>query len=93
MDSLKKPLNHRGFMETLEAQTKEAERLTGRPVEIVRTIHGKYVAEYFNYNSKPPPVADTPEEALEKFVEFIKENTNEIDDRAAGIDDTEDAGA
>lgn len=50
------------------------ELLIGRPVEVVRTASGKWIVEWLNFNTPPPPVGASEQEALEKFIDFIKEN-------------------
>jgi uncharacterized protein YbjT (DUF2867 family) len=61
----------------LEELKREATALAGRDVEVVPTVDGQYIVEWFNFNSQPPPKGSTEEEALSSFIEFIKTRTKE----------------
>jgi hypothetical protein len=74
---------------TLEEKLLIAEELIGRPVAVISCKSG-YVVEWFNYNSVPPPVAQSEVEAVALFIEFIKEHPDVIRDRTIGEDSTED---
>ena len=50
----------------------EAEKLAGRPVEVVKTKDNKYVVEWFAFGKPPPPKADCPEDALCKFIQHLR---------------------
>ncbi len=45
-----------------------ADALAGRPVEIVQTKDGKYIALFMQFGQPPPPKGDTREEALSGFI-------------------------
>lgn len=50
----------------------QAEKLTGRPVEVEKTRDGKYIVLYMNLMSTPPPKADTEDDALTRFIEWYQ---------------------
>ena len=56
------------------SESTPAEKITqllGYSVDIVQVRDG-WVAEWLNYNSKPPPVRETKEEAELAFLEFLE---------------------
>ena len=55
----------------------EIKAILGYDVEVEQTKDGKYVVLYMNFNSSPPPKGDTEEDALIKFLAWLKEKTNE----------------
>lgn len=65
----------------LEQLYKEAEEIAGRPVEVERTIDGKFVVLYMVFEQSPPPKADTEEGALRAFIEWAKARKENTDDR------------
>lgn len=50
----------------------EAEKLVGRPVEVVKTADGKYIVEWFSFGQPPPPKADCVGDALCKFIQHLR---------------------
>ena len=48
----------------------QAEKLTGRPVEVEKTKDNKYIVLYMNLMGPPPPKADTEEDSLARFIEW-----------------------
>lgn len=50
----------------------KADELAGRNVEVSETTDGKFAVLWLNFNSPPPPKADTPEEALQAFIDMLK---------------------
>ena len=59
------------IMNELELKA-EAEKLAGRPLEIVKTKDGRYVVEWFSYGYPPPPKSESELGALAGFVEHIR---------------------
>jgi len=55
----------------------KAENILGDKLEIEKLSSGKFVVMYMNFNTSPPPVGDTEEEALVKFLEWHKGVKNE----------------
>lgn len=49
----------------------EIEKRLGRKVEVVSLKDGRFAVEYFNFNTPPPPVGDSVEDALAKFLEYL----------------------
>lgn len=49
--------------------------ITEREIEVAVTIDGKYIVEWFDFNSLPPPKGKTKLEALELFLEYFLEKT------------------
>lgn len=50
----------------------EAEKLAGRPVEVVQTNDGKYIVEWLSFSDSPPPKADCPADALDGFIKHMR---------------------
>lgn len=63
----------------------EAERLAGRPIEVVKTIDGKYIVEWFSYSAPPPPKADTVCDAIDGFINHIKGLSQPPKDDGLGV--------
>jgi hypothetical protein len=57
----------------MEDLYKEAERLAGRPVEVVTTIDGTFIVEYFDMERRPPPKALSEDGALMAFINYMGE--------------------
>lgn len=55
-----------------DALIKEASDLAGRPVDVQQTRDGNFIVLYMCFGKKPPPKGTTPEEALERFIAFLK---------------------
>lgn len=55
----------------------EAEALCGRPVEVDRTLDGRYIVVWLNAQRRPPPKGDTPKEALDGFIAHLKSQSAE----------------
>lgn len=61
----------------IEELLKQAETLAGRPVEVEVTKDGKFIVLWMHFQAKPPPKADSPEEALRGFIDMmLKRGTN-----------------
>lgn len=63
-------------IEQVKTQIRDA---LGRDFDVVQTTGGKYVVEFFDFNSPPPPLGDTEDEAMILFRDYIvsrKENTD-----------------
>ena len=56
---------------------KEAAALAGRDVEVEVAADGKFVVLWMNFDSSPPPKADSPEEALKAFISYLKNKPKE----------------
>lgn len=72
----------------LDTLLEEASALAGRPVEYDETTDGKYVVLFMQFDQSPPPKGDTPLEAVQLFIDYMKaksdtqgqENTKENTD-------------
>jgi hypothetical protein len=72
----------------------QAKELIGREVFITPLPSGRFIVEWFNYNTSPPPTGGSPMEALTLFIGYIqdklKENPDVITTRTTGEDGQED---
>jgi len=59
----------------------EAESRLGEKPDIEKLATGEYIVMYMNFNSEPPPRGATPEDALEKFLDWHKPNKG-VEDEA-----------
>ena len=48
------------------------EKAIGRPFEVEKTQDGSYIVLFLAFEKLPPPKGKTPEEAMEKFLEWHK---------------------
>ena len=55
----------------MENLLKKAESLAGRPVEVEKLSDGKFIVLWMSFASPPPPKEDTPEKALESFIDMM----------------------
>jgi hypothetical protein len=69
----------------------EIKSILGYEVEVEKTTDGKFIVLYMNFNSSPPPKGDTEEDALNKFLAWLKENTNERIDTTGDSSNTTDS--
>lgn len=61
----------------------KAENLVGRELSAEKTQDGKFIVLYLNFQTPPPPKADTEEEAYKAFVEMFlkaKESGGSLDE-------------
>lgn len=58
----------------------EAQSRIGEVPEIEKLATGEYIVMFMNFNSEPPPRGDTPEKALERFLDWHKPNKGEADE-------------
>lgn len=70
----------------------KAEALAGRKIEVVKTKDGRYVVEWFSFDTPPPNPGKTEDEALENFIKLM-EDTHESRNRFIDTSDLEDPGA
>ena len=66
-------------MDSIEQVEKQIREALGRDFEVVQTTDGSYIVEFFDFNSPPPPLGGTKEEAMILFRDYIvnrKENTD-----------------
>ena len=54
----------------IEITLKRVEKILGRKVEVLEVSGNKYVVDYMNFNTSPPPVGDSVEEALALFEQW-----------------------
>lgn len=72
----------------MEELLKRASEAIGREVEVEKLKDGKYIVLFMSLTESPPPKADTPEEALENFIEWAQTRPKrelpevEVDDRS-----------
>ena len=59
-------------MTQIEKLLKEASDLAGRSVEVVSTKDGRYIVMFLSMEDLPPPKGDTAHEALEGFIQYMK---------------------
>lgn len=75
-------------MESLqkEALTKKIEDLLGE-CEVERLKNGRYIVLYMSLVSSPPPTGKTPEEAMEKFIEWYGAGADILNPNLPEIED------
>lgn len=56
----------------LEELMAKASELAGRPIDVQQTKDGQYIVLYMCFGKKPPPKGATPDEALTRFIDYIR---------------------
>jgi len=56
----------------------KASTILGRDAEVEKTKDGKYIVLFMSLTTSPPPKGDTPEDALEKFVNWYEDLNIEV---------------
>lgn len=67
----------------------KVEEILGRPVGVTKMANGKWIPEYFNWNSRDPSqfAGDTADEAYDRLATYLEGNREKLPGVQAGARD------